>query len=188
MSPGKRKADDSIKVSTANKKQRGVNDFKVRCSGPNLRRDCIEIHDFSYSTMHNFLYFCYTGDVNLSGLQKLPTAHADGDGYPAWADAYELFVAADYFGAERLRDHCFTVIESTSTPESILDDLSRKGPVLNHVSLKGCRLLRKRLTEYMYINYDTIKETVSWRRFVLGYGERMHYVGMIVLELTKKLK
>jgi hypothetical protein len=80
----------------------------------------LPIDDFGFVTMHNILYFIYTGRVNLHfGYIK----EQDLPGYLEKADPFQLYYAAHLYGLQTLRDHCYRFLIDTRTPDNICSRL-----------------------------------------------------------------
>ena len=68
-------------------------------------RTIIYINDVEYVTMHNLLYFLYTGCVNLHNNSNAADAsQMDINGYPDPVDAFSMYRAANMYMVEDLED------------------------------------------------------------------------------------
>lgn len=147
---------------------------------PRTRID-ISTDDIGFVTMHNLLYYLYTGMVNLhygDTRQKLP------QGYPEEANASELFRVADMYGVGPLADRCFNYLMSTNTPENICGRLFdfRCEPYQN---------LRDAYINFLLPHYSEVKDTEGWKELFLKMqyltDEETKYRASVLLEITDKL-
>src|SRR5947207_14603585 len=76
----------------------------------------------SGETVHNLLYYMYTGMVNLhydhKDITGLPSLHPKG--YPPGFDALDLHVLAKEIGIDELEKLCFDYICKICTVENVL--------------------------------------------------------------------
>jgi hypothetical protein len=79
--------------------------------------------EIDFVTLHNILYYIYTGCVNLfqpnirNPLPNLPK------GYPDQADPVSLFRNADKFMLPELRDRCYKHLQFSLTVENVAERL-----------------------------------------------------------------
>jgi BTB/POZ domain len=142
----------------------------------------VNIVDFSFVTVHNLLYFIYTGLANLHyGTDphiKKP------DGYPTKADAFELYRIADMYMVQHLAQRCFYYLTHSCTPENIC------GRLFN-VACEPYQDLRKEYIKFLMDNYANVVATVGWKDVLfhtedLGPVERKYW-GELLLEITEKI-
>jgi len=67
-------------------------------------------------------------------------------------DAIELYIAADLYHLERLRDMCCTVVRRNMTAEN-------SGPLLQSASEAHCQVLKDVCMEYVVSNFDIVSKT-----------------------------
>src|SRR5436190_1339993 len=112
-----------------------------------------------FVTLHNILYYIYTGIVNL----HLPQEHQEDspfpEGYPDQADAYCLFRNADKFLLPSLKERCYYHLKNGITPELAVERLFHK-ECAHHEDLKTLYL------KYVIANYDKVKRTESWKKLL----------------------
>jgi hypothetical protein len=93
-------------------------------------RIILEIDNFDFTTMHNILYYLYTGKVNMHH-----SANADGsfqhpsytftppEGYPFAADPFELYLTANMFLLEELEQRTGRFLRLKCSSENIISRL-----------------------------------------------------------------
>lgn len=147
---------------------------------PRTRID-ISTDDIDFVTMHNLLYYLYTGLVNLhygDTNQQLP------QGYPEEADAFKLFRVADMYVVGPLADRCFNYIMATNTPENICGRLF-------DIRCKPYQSLREAYVSFLLSQYSEVKDTEAWEElfFMTKYltDEETKYRASVLLEITDKL-
>ena len=120
-----------------------------------------EDDDIDFVTLHNILYYIYTGCVNLNLQQGTPTEeyYPRPDGYPDPADPYCLYRSADKFLLAPLKEKCFEYLKHSMTPENIAERLF-DGECEHYEPLKTLYL------GYLLENYDIVKWTEGWERAV----------------------
>ena len=110
-----------------------------------------------FVTLHNILYYIYTGCVNLHLHQEGPHDYEFPEGYPSEPDPYLLFRNADKFLLLELKDICSRHLEHGVTTENVSERLFH-GDCEHHENLKTVYL------EYLIKNYDNVKLTEGWKR------------------------
>lgn len=107
----------------------------------------MKVDDFNYGTMHNLLYFLYTGRVNL----HFGTAKAQLQPYyPTNADGFELYRAADFYGIQTLQNRCFRFLMQTRTT----DNLCRR---LFVIKCEPYKELQQNYISFVLKDYEEIK-------------------------------
>jgi BTB/POZ domain len=140
----------------------------------------ISVTDYDFVTMHNILYFLYTGHVNLHfgevPEQKLPR-------YPEEADAFNLFCAADFYCLQPLKDRCFRFLIDTRTPDNICTRLFNK----------RCRLykdLQEKYITFILEYYYEVTGKDSWRS-LFDWGEEsieeQKFRGEVLFEISQRV-
>jgi hypothetical protein len=57
--------------SRATQEKRGIDSMEEgQITTENNCRDVMELNDFDFNTMHNLIYFSYTGEANLGGMPR----------------------------------------------------------------------------------------------------------------------
>jgi hypothetical protein len=140
-----------------------------------------------FTTMHNLLYFIYTGFINLHfGSRPSQGSKVEVDGYPEPADPFYVYQAADMYLLEPLAERCLRYLELTCTVENICDRLFGVREDVNS-RLRGVYM------DYLLGNYEKVKKTQGWLDRVRGIGnmedrdERKNCLETI-LEIMDKLK
>jgi hypothetical protein len=156
--------------------------IKVRHSNHEDSRTVIPVHDFDFVTMHNILYFLYTGCVNLH-FGAVPEQGLLG--YPEEADSFDLFCAADFYCLQPLRDRCFRFLMETKTMDNVCPRLFNK-------RCEPYKELKEKYITFLLEHYDEISEKDDWKSlFNWGdelSGEAQKYRGDVLLEITRQLK
>lgn len=71
-------------------------------------------------------------------------------------ESIELYIAADLYDLERLRDVCCTVVRRHLSPENA-------GPMLQSASENHCQVLKEHIMKYVVDNFDNFSRTDSIR-------------------------
>lgn len=140
----------------------------------------LPIKDFDFVTMHNILYFLYTGCVNLHfGNVK----EQDLPGYPDKADPFSLFCAADFYDIKTLQERCFRFLMDTRTPDNICSRLFNQ----------ACKVyqyteLREKYITFLLEHYDEVKAKEDWEMVFSTYGAVMaDEYGKLIFEIMGHL-
>lgn len=171
--------EDLLTAAPSDKTEHNVNN---RVDNHARQRLFIQVDDFSYETMHNLLYFLYTGRVNLHfHAVKIQSNH----GYPAKADPLELYCAADFYGLQNLKDRCFRFLEDTRTADNICGRLFS-------ISCRPYKELQEKYINFLLEHYEEIKKKEDWRAVFRDQDEEIareewRYRGELLLEITKRL-
>ena len=120
-------------------------------------RQIIYIDDVDFITMHNLLYFLYTGCVNLhNNPDSVQDDLRNPDGYPDAVDAFSMYRAANMYMLAELEDRCYRYLVSTCSPENICERL------LGNSAWKNYDKIRNSFLEYLIQNYNTVKVSKEW--------------------------
>jgi hypothetical protein len=138
--------------------------------------------DIDFVTMHNVLYFLYTGRVNLH------FRHVRGHilpGYPQKADAFNLFCAADFYCLQTLQDRCFQYLLATMTPNNICSRLFDKRYGLY-------KELKDKYVTFLLQHYNKVKTKDDWKSLFVDWGEESmieegKHRGEVLLDITRRL-
>ena len=150
----KRKANDMDSTSEITSLDVGVaqNSPDVDIHG----RSMVEINDLDYVTVHNLLYFQYTGRVHHHDRDTaMPLTHELPKGYPAEADAFTLYRAANMYLLDGLQKRCRKCLVETCTPENISDRLF-------DTDVKYHEPLARADMTFLLKNYEEVKELPAW--------------------------
>jgi hypothetical protein len=155
----------------------------LRPSTDTLGRTIIYVDDVDFVTMHNILYFLYTGCVHLHHKSSSDVVYAQSAGYPPPVDASALYHAANMYLLEPLEERCYRYLTSTCTLNNICERLFRSVCAV-HEKLKD------KYFEYIVQNYDAVKMTQEWKNTILnisdGPPEEVSYrLTTVLLELSK---
>jgi hypothetical protein len=148
-------------------------------------RPIVYTDDFDFATMHNLLYFLYTGYANLHYRPTTHDEHFEGLplGYPPPVDPFTLYQAADMYLVEALKERCYRYLTLTCTTQNICQRLLENS-ACNHY--EG---LSKFYFEFIVKNYDAVKKGKEWERIFLSMKESppelFDYQVRKLLEITK---
>ena len=122
-------------------------------------RTIIRVEDIDFTTMHNILYYLYTGCVNLHHYYHNVLGQCEEvepDAYPNEADALQLYHAANQFLIEDLETRCYFYLSSTCTLENITQRLFNNAKCTHHEKILNMYL------DYVIKNFDSIKMSKEW--------------------------
>jgi len=150
-------------------------------------RVIVYIDDIDFVTMHNLLYFLYTGCVNLHhNPDSVQSDLRNPDGYPDAVDAFSMYRAANMYLLEELEDRCYRYLISTCSPENICERLFSNPACLHYDKI------RNSLLEYVIQNYDTIKMSEEWEDMLLNLKdcplELVAYRSKMLLDISKSTR
>ena len=122
-------------------------------------RTIIYIDNFDFTTIHNIIYYLYTGRVNLHHSPETHKANAISipDGYPDPVDPFQLYIASNRYLAKYLQKQCYEFLVKTCTPENIC------GRLFNIACLPH-EDLTKEFLDYLIDNYQEVKFTEGWTK------------------------
>ena len=136
-----------------------------------------------FVTLHNILYYLYTGCVNLHlgdpGPISLP------EGYSDKPDAFMLYQCADKLLLDSLTQRCFRYLKASMTPLNISERLFCS-------DLQHFNKLRDMYLQYLFKNWKEVRESPGWEDIVtnkqdVGLPARIYQEGTL-LEITKRLE
>jgi hypothetical protein len=145
------------------------------------QRTIIQVEDIDFVTMHNFLYYLYTGCVNLHQCNE---GYEKADGYPEEADAFRLYCAANMYMLESLEDRCCHYLSATCTPENIIERLFENIECAHHDKIRDIYL------KYLHENFGLVKNTKQWEEMMLDTEnpeELRRHKSKLLLDITKML-
>lgn len=122
--------------------------------------------DLDFVTLHNILYYIYTGTVNLHLRHQQEDDISFPEGYPDEPDPYALYRNANKFLLTSLKERCYTHLKHGVTPENVAERLFHK-ECQHHEELRTLYL------EYLVANYDKVKVTEGWKRAVCNDDEEV---------------
>lgn len=151
-------------------------------SSDDYGRTVIQVDDIDFVTMHNLLYFLYTGRANLYFGTVADQALT---GFPDEADAFDLYRAADFYGVQPLADRCFQFLKGTRTPDNICERLFS-------IMCKPYEKLQKEYINYILENYGKIKGREDWKATFFDDSqtltvEEQRYRAEILVNITNRL-
>lgn len=88
-----------------------------------LRFDTLKPDDIDFVTLHNILYYIYTGAVNLVLTDALSEPCVQPIGFPEKADAFDLYRNAAKFGLSSLKERSYRYLGVTTTPNNVVQRL-----------------------------------------------------------------
>ncbi len=134
--------------------------------------------DIDFVTLHNILYYIYTGVVNLHTTapdpQELP------HGYPEEPDPYELYRNADKFLLPDLKETCLGFIDAALTPTRVVEWLF-------NINSKGYEILIAGFIRYLVANFKEIRETEAWITAISNIAEAPLSVRSYQLSLIQEI-
>jgi BTB/POZ domain len=148
-------------------------------------RSVIYVDDVDFITMHNILYFFYTGHVNmhLEGATVRGRYKNAVDGYPGKVDPFTLLQAANIFLLEDLEERCRHFLISTCTPNNVCSRL------FGVLQCKHYKSLMDGYIEYIIQHFDVVKMTPEWEQMLLNLRncspEMVEYQSRLLLEISK---
>jgi len=116
-----------------------------------------------FVTVHNILYYIYTGCVNLHVPLNGPKYITPPEGYPDEADPFRLYRSADKFLLHDLKGHCFHYIKAATG-----DDPRKAIQWLFDYNCGHHDELREHCLGRVLARYDELKESEEWRKVVLN--------------------
>ena len=144
------------------------------------QRPTIEVRHMSRSTLHNLLYYMYTGKVNLHIGQ--------GQAYlcPIATEPFELYRKATKFGLDQLAARCLHYLRSTLTPMNVCGRLFNPW-CLDYPALKHSYI------DYLVRSFNVVSRRVEWCRFVLHAQneeslEHEHHQHLLLEEIMARVE
>lgn len=106
--------------------------------------------------MHNFVYYLYTGHVNMHNLDQNPSHNISiPKGFPHEVDPFQLYIASNMYLEEFLEEQCFQYLLRTCTPENICDRLFT-------IACRPYEKLTKAYRDFIVHNYYEVKFRKGW--------------------------
>ena len=148
---------------------------------PRDERTIIVVDDVDFTTMHNILYYLYTGRVNLHFREK----KLGPSGYPQPADPFLLYRAANMYMLEELENRCCHYLQSTLHPENLVERFFDNPECAHHGRIHNMYL------EYLKKNFESIKKTEDWQDMWLGMKdcseEQVEYKSRLLFEIVNQM-
>ena len=146
--------------------------------------------DIDFITMHNILYYLYTGCVNLrlrfSKREEFPPDQiAHPDGYPPKAEPLSLYKNAKKLLLDDLKDYCIKYLKATLSVNNVSKRLFARDE-----DLEGHDELVEMYVEYILTNFDKVKLTKEWKNALVGgpgFPETSKFRGAILGTITERL-
>ena len=183
--PQNGKTDEIVVIDepeTETSRKRPLSAVDSRADERPKQRTVISVDDVDYTTMHNILYYLYTGRVNLHLYMNEEEAPI---GYPDAADPFLLYRAANMYMLKDLEDRCVQYLQSTCTPVNVIERLFDNTECAHHDRI------RKLYLEYLNDNFERIKKTKEWEEMLLNMKdcseELVAYKSRLLLEITSQM-
>jgi len=119
--------------------------------------------EIDFVTLHNILYYLYTGCVNLrvGGAEYPPNKTSHPPGYPDAPGALQLYKNANKYLLSSLSAYCLRYLRATLTPSNVAERLfCEDGEVLRHDEIRDL------YPEYLLTKYEKVKKSYGWQRVV----------------------
>ena len=120
------------------------------------QRPTISVRHMSQITLHNLLYYMYTGKVNLH-ISGSPTPTYSN--CPKVTDEFELYRVATKYGLNQLAARCLHYLRSTLTPMNVCKRLFNLW-CLDYPALKDSYI------DYLIQSFNVVQRRDEWNRFV----------------------
>jgi hypothetical protein len=156
-------------------------------TGPKTdHRKIIALHGRG-ETVHNLLYYVYTGMVNLhcdhKDITDFPSLHPKG--YPPEVDALDLHTLANEIGIDGLEKLSLDYARKFCTVENVLTTLTTE------LGLNDS--LIDMFVSFIKDNYDAVKKTPEWEQIYNEVARRevkkeREYLSNILLRISKDAK
>lgn len=122
----------------------------------------VEKDDIDLATLHNIIYYLYTGCVNL-GWERVCEEDAHRyepfpSGLPVRADPFLLYKNAKKFLIDDLAQHTFEVLREELTPEHVVERL-----FTGQDDLRFCDDVVDMYVDYLVRNYEKVKALEWWK-------------------------
>lgn len=139
--------------------------------------------DIDFFTLHNVLYFIYTGTANLREMSE-DHLYEFPEGFPERPDLFRLYRNADKFLLPTLKSYCYTNLKHAVNPENVAERLF-------HKECKQYEELKTLFLDYVVENFTKVKETAGWKRSLCDEDEDslavMKYRTAVVYEISQRL-
>jgi len=141
-----------------------------------------DVDDIDFVTLHNILYYIYTGCVNLHYKSKDLEFPRVPEGYPAKPDPVRLYRNADKYLLPDLRDRCCNYIKVTLSIENVAENLF-SAEAQRHEELQ------KIFLDYVLDNFDRVKDTEGYQKALCSDDVEpslLSYRLKLMYEITKR--
>ena len=150
-----------------------------------IRMDDIE-DDIDYVTLHNILYYIYTGCVNLILGKAHGTKHAIApEGFPERPDPFDLYRNAERLLLFPLRDHSFKYLRATTTTANVAERLFHRDCEVHDA-------LREFFLDFFMERYDDVIRTDGWEAIVMNKNNEANglrrYHKRMILDISRRVK
>lgn len=140
--------------------------------------------DIDFVTLHNILYYIYTGCVNLI-LGKSRRYETLPEGFPPKPDPFMLHRNAEKFLLTKLKDHCFRYLKGTTTGSNVAERLF-------HPDCEHHDNLREFFFEYFMSHYKEATKSEAWGDLILQKQKLSssvkRYRRSMLLEITRRVR
>ena len=170
-------------VSSETSRKRVLSAVDSKADKRPKQRTVIFVDDVDYTTMHNILYYLYTGRVNMHLSRHVEEETPNG--YPDAADSFLLYRAANMYMLEGLEERCVHYLRSTCTPENIIERVFDNPECGHHDRIRELYL------EYLYNNFEGIKKTKEWEEMLVNMKDcsegLLAYKSRLLFEITSRM-
>ena len=142
--------------------------------------------DIDYVTLHNILYYIYTGCANLILGKAHGTKHSiPPEGFPERPDPFDLYRNAERLLLFPLRDHSFKYLRATTTVANVAERLFHR----------DCEVhddLREFFLGFFMERYDDVTRTEGWEAVVLNKNKATNglrrYQKSLLLDISRRVR
>ena len=113
-----------------------------------------------FVTLHNILYFIYSGIVNLIVDDGGPKYKSIPPNFPSAPNPFDLYRTAEKLLLDTLKDRCFRHLKDTTTTYNAAERLFHPDCVIDNG-------LRKLFMDFVLKNFDLVKYTDGWKNAVI---------------------
>jgi hypothetical protein len=141
--------------------------------------------DIDYVTLHNILYYIYTGCVNLILGKAHGTKHSTHpDAFPDRPDSFDLYRNAERLLLFPLRDHCFKYLCATTTVANVAERLFHRDCEVHDA-------LREFFLGFLMDRYDEVSRSDGWESVVLNKPKAANslrrYQRGVLLDISRRV-
>jgi hypothetical protein len=137
-----------------------------------------------FVTLHNIIYFIYTGTVNLIVGDGGPKYKSLPTNFPSPPDPFDLYRNAEKLLLSTLKDRCLRYLKDTMTHKNAAERLFHRDCMFYDD-------LRTIFMEYVRENFDQVKYTDGWKNVVTNDGDvdpqLRKYQTTTLLEITQHM-
>jgi BTB/POZ domain len=177
--------DDSSKMTLSDSESNSPPNALHQRRTDEMGRMIIYVDNTDFTTMHNILYFLYTGSVNLHNPETWEGMFSYPNGYPGEADAFALFRAANMYLLDDLESRCFHYLVATCTVENICTRLFSP-------DCRPYEALTNAYRKYLIKNYNAVRSSKEWEKAYLGMDdgtpEELQFRKALFLEISKMVR